>query len=60
MNNILSIYPINKGYQAFLSIADLQDVKSNLLEQKANFNQHDLLNAVNYYYENDAFVLITS
>ena len=54
------IYPISKGYKSFLSVADLQSIKSNLLEQKPSYSQSELLSAVNYYYENDAFILINS
>nr|WP_208598943.1 hypothetical protein [Photobacterium angustum] len=54
------IYPIEKGYKNFLSVADLQSVKSNLHEQKTDFSSRELLSAVKYYYENDAFIQINS
>ncbi|MCR9578786.1 DUF7716 domain-containing protein [Vibrio antiquarius] len=54
------IYPIEKGYKSFLSVADLQSVKSNLHEQKTDFSSSELLSAVKYYYENDAFIQINS
>jgi hypothetical protein len=54
------MYPRSKGYNSFLSVADLQDVKSNLAEQKPNFIINELIEAVKYYYENDAFVQVNS
>ncbi|WP_295890652.1 hypothetical protein [uncultured Vibrio sp.] len=54
------IYPIEKGYKSFLSVADLQSIKSNLLEQNPGFSEGELLSAVKYYYENDAFIVINS
>ncbi len=54
------IYPVAKGYKSFLSVADLQSIKSNLLEQKPDYSQSELLSAVMHYYENDAFILINS
>ena len=37
------MYPRSKGYNSFLSVADLQDVKSNLAEQKPNFIINELI-----------------
>ena len=53
------IYPASKGYKSFLSVANLQSIKNNLLEQKVNYERRDLMNAVNYYYKNDAFIQIS-
>lgn len=53
-------YATSKGYDLFLSISDLQSIKSNLLEQNPNFKLSELINAVNYYFDNDAFVAINS
>jgi hypothetical protein len=53
-------YPPSKGYKSFLSVADLQSIKSNLAQQKPNYINSELLEAVKFYYENDAFVLVNT
>jgi hypothetical protein len=53
-------YPLSKGYKSFLSVADLQSIKSNLAQQKPNYINSELLEAVKHYYENDAFVQVNS
>ncbi|MDA7747330.1 hypothetical protein N8878_08390 [Psychromonas sp.] len=54
------LYPASKGYKSFLSVADLQSIKGNLLDQNSSYSQSELLNAVKYYHENDAFLLFNS
>ena len=39
-----------------LNMAAAQDIVSNLKQQKQNITDDDLLNAFNFYMENDAFI----
>ncbi|MFB2681061.1 DUF7716 domain-containing protein [Shewanella mangrovisoli] len=50
------LYPQNQGYQYFLSIADLQSIKANLVQQLPNASLHDIIHAVSYYHQNDAYM----
>lgn len=50
------LYPQTQGYQYFLSIADLQSIKANLVQQLPNASLHDIIHAVSYYYQNDAYM----
>jgi len=50
------LHPQTQGYQYFLSIADLQSIKANLVQQRPNATLHDLIHAVSYYYQNDAYI----
>jgi len=54
------LYPKNQGYQYFLSIADLQSIKANLEQQMPNATLHDLIHAVSYYYQTDAYINLES
>ncbi|MDA8940159.1 hypothetical protein N9H48_07115 [Pseudoalteromonas marina] len=54
------IYPRDAGYVPFLSVAAAQDVKENLKKQQSDFNLADFLNAINYYFKNDAFISVDS
>jgi hypothetical protein len=53
-------YASSKGYEYFLTVSTLQDIKINLFAQKSNLKVCDFIRAVNYYYEYDAFVSINS
>lgn len=50
------LFPQTQGYQYVLSIADLQSIKANLVQQLPNATLHDLIQAVSYYYQNDAYI----
>ncbi|ABI38876.1 conserved hypothetical protein [Shewanella sp. MR-4] len=50
------LYPQTQSYQYVLSIADLQSIKANLVQQLPNATLHDLIHAVSYYYQNDAYI----
>lgn len=50
------LYPKIQGYQYFLSIADLQSIKANLGQQRPNASLHDVIHAISYYYQNDAYI----
>ena len=52
------IYPTSIGYKSFLSVSDLQSIKSNLLQQNSEAGLNELISAAKYYYENDAFINI--
>ena len=54
------LYPQTQGYQYVLSIADLQSIKANLVQQRPNASLHDLIHAVSYYYQNDAYMNLES
>ncbi|QYK10858.1 DUF7716 domain-containing protein [Shewanella mangrovisoli] len=54
------LYPQIQGYQYFLSIADLQSIKANLVQQLPNATLHDIIHAVSYYYQNDAYMNLES
>lgn len=54
------LYPQTQGYQYFLSIADLQSIKANLMQQRPNATLHDLIHAVSYYYQHDAYINVES
>lgn len=54
------LYPQTQGYQYFLSIADLQSIKANLVQQLPNASLHDIIHAVSYYYQNDAYMNLES
>ena len=54
------LYPQIQGYQYFLSIADLQSIKTNLVQQLPNASLHDIIHAVSYYYQNDAYMNLES
>ena len=44
--------------KSFLSVSDLQSIKSNLLQQNSEARLNELISAAKYYYENDAFINI--
>lgn len=52
------LFPQTQGYQYVLSIADLQSIKANLVQQQPNATLHDLIHAVSYYYQHDAYINI--
>lgn len=54
------LYPHIQGYQYFLSIANLQSIKANLVQQRPNATLHDLIHAVSYYYQNYAYINVES
>ncbi|GAA5214802.1 hypothetical protein ACFSJ3_15990 [Corallincola platygyrae] len=46
----------SKGYQYFMSIADLQEVKRNLVSRESGSSLQRLIDAILYYHKNDAFI----
>ncbi|WP_330148763.1 hypothetical protein [Shewanella xiamenensis] len=54
------LYPQTQGYQYFLSIADLQSIKANLVQQLPHATLHDIIHAVSYYYQDDAYMNLES
>lgn len=49
----------DKGLKYGLDITDLNGIKSNLMQQGiSNVGNKDFLTAINFYLENDAFILI--
>jgi hypothetical protein len=46
------------GLAEVISVADLQDVVRNLREQKANASIEDQIAAFEFYYRNDAFIVL--
>lgn len=53
-------YASSKGYAYYLSIADLQAIKDNLAMKKSSWSREDLVIAIDYYHENDAYFTIGS
>lgn len=46
----------NSGLMCFLFKDQLEDIQQNLKAQKPNYGSSDLYTALNYYWENDAFI----
>ena len=44
------------GLKEFLSASDLVEVIENLRQQKSTFTELELIEAVNYFWKNDAFI----
>ena len=53
------LHPAEIGFKPFLSVADLQDVKDNLIKQKPSATVINLIQAIRYYLDNDAFICIS-
>lgn len=51
-------YPLPEGYQYRLAVPDVQDVVVNARAQRADASLEDLLAALLYYYDNDAFITL--
>ena len=45
-----------KGFKSFFNKDQLEDIESNLQQQKKSYNSNDLYLALNYYWNNDAFI----
>lgn len=54
------LFPQTQGYQYVLSIADLQSIKANLVQQLPNATLHDVIYAISYYYQNNAYMNLES
>jgi len=52
----LDEYPETVGLKRFLSLSQLEDIVSNLQQQRPSFSERDLMAAINFYWSNDAFV----
>lgn len=50
----------NSGLMCFFFKDQLEDIQLNLKAQKSNYDSGDLYKALNYYWENDAFIDIKS
>jgi hypothetical protein len=44
------------GLRGFLSSAQLEDIVENLRQQKSDYTDSELIAAVKYYWQNDAFI----
>jgi hypothetical protein len=49
-------FAIEHGLKYTLSVADVRDIIDNTKQQKQNASISDILEAFNYYYDNDAFI----
>lgn len=54
-NNDEPAFASTRGYQYFTTIADLQEVKTNLQQQDGSVTLKKLINAFRYYRQNDGF-----
>ena len=52
----LDVYPKTVGLTCFLCLTQLEDVAHNLRQQRPQFSEQELLNAINYYWHRDAFI----
>jgi len=52
----LDAYPETVGLRCFLCLTQLGDIAENLRQQRPNFSNHELLNAINFYWSRDAFI----
>src|SRR5262245_14489624 len=52
----LEDYPETIGLKCFLSLSQLEDIISNLKQQRPSFSEHDLMAAINHYWRHDAFI----
>jgi hypothetical protein len=52
----LDEYPETVGLKRFLCLSQLQDIVSNLRQQRPSFSERDLMAAINFYWSNDAFI----
>lgn len=46
----------NLRFRYFLGTYTLKDIINNLYQQKLNSNTEEILEAINFYYKNDAFI----
>ena len=51
----LDAYPESVGLKCFLCASQLDDIVGNLRQQRPHFSEQDLIQAINYYWRNDAF-----
>lgn len=49
-----------KKHKYFLGVYDIVDIVSNLSQQKSEYTDNDVINAIKHYYENDAFIELSS
>ncbi len=47
-------------YKYFLGVYDIVDIISNLSQQNSSYTNQDLIKAIKFYYENDAFIDISN
>ncbi len=52
----LDAYPEMVGLRCFLCLTQLEDIADNLRQQRPNFSNQELLNAINHYWSRDAFI----
>jgi hypothetical protein len=52
----LEVYPETVGLKCFLCLSQLDDIVSNLRQQRPSFSERDLMAAINFYWGNDAFI----
>ncbi|MEO0796955.1 MAG: hypothetical protein AAFX93_17495 [Verrucomicrobiota bacterium] len=51
---------VRSGFSNFLNLDQLEDIVDNLNIQKADYNDSELLRAVEHYFSHDAFISIDS
>lgn len=49
-------FAVTNGLRYALLVSDVQDIVENAKEQKPHVTASDLVQAFNYYYDNDAFI----
>jgi hypothetical protein len=47
---------VSNGFHEFLSSAQLEEIAGNLQLQKLNYTDAEILSAIRFYWENDAFI----
>lgn len=52
----LDAYPNSIGLKGFLNPDQLEDIVDNLRQQRPHFSEIQLLAAINYYWNHDAFI----
>jgi hypothetical protein len=52
----LDEYPETIGLNCFLSLSQLEEIISNLKQQRPSFSEPDLMAAINFYWCHDAFI----
>lgn len=50
----------NEGFSLFISISELADITESLVEQNPYYSEQDLVDSINYYFENRDFLELDS
>jgi len=54
------LYATENGFRYFLDVSSVQDIRDNLQAQNPNYSVDDLLAAIKYFVNNDAYVCLNS